>query len=440
MLVLPPRRMPFLPAQVGGNLRGFFLARHHTPQLFGLKILNPKGFPFSIFHYTKIKSNGIIDKVKGSPRSGIPLRGKKLKVKGYILKFKNLIKNKRAWGLVVAGLLIGVLYLGFGERLRKKPEIETAKVKKGEITKTISASGEVVAQTEAILKFQASGMLAWVGVREGDQVKKWQAIASLDKRELEKTFQKYANDYLSERWDFEQTQEDYEETKEMRLVTDAIQRTLDQAQYDLNKAVLDYEIKDLAVKYATIYSPIEGIVTQIDSPVAGVNITPATAEFTIADPNSVIFEANVDEVDIGQVKVGQKSSILLDAYPDEEIEVEVKKIDFTATATSGGGTAFKVEFRLPENIEEKFKLGMNGDIDIILEKKEDILVVPAASVFSRKDRRYVWVAANGKLERREVKIGLESDTQIEVIDGLAEGEIIVSQDVSKVKEGQQVNL
>lgn len=335
--------------------------------------------------------------------------------------------TKKTLGIVIIGLLIGVLYLGFGERLRKKPEMETTEVKKGEIVRSISASGKVKAKTEVVLKFQTSGMLTWVGVKEGDYVKKWQAIASLDKKELEKTFQKYANDYLSERWDFEQTQEDYQETKERKLVTDTVQRILDKAQYDLNKAVLDYEIKDLAVKYATIYSPIEGIVTEIDSLIAGINITPATATFTIADPNSIIFEANVDEVDVGQVKIGQKAIILLDAYSEEEIEVEVKQIDFIATATSGGGTAFKVKFELPENFEEKFKLGMNGDVEIILAGKEETLIIPVSSIFKQKGKQYVWLVKDGVIVEQEIETGIESDDSVEVIKGLDEGQTVAKE-------------
>lgn len=359
-------------------------------------------------------------------------------MKNYILNLKSLFKNKKFLGATFIVLLAVVLYLGFGERLREKPEIETTEVKKGRIVKTVSASGEVTAKTQTVLKFQTSGMLAWVGVKEGDRVPKWQAVASLDKKELEKTFQKYANDYLSERWDFEQTQEDYQETKERRLVTDAIQRILDKAQFDLNKAVLDYEIKDLAVKYATIYSPIDGIVTKIDISVAGVNITPAAATFTIADPALVIFKANVDEADIGQVKTGQEGMILLDAYPEEEIESIVEKIDFTATTTRGGGTAFKVEFSLPENVDEKFKLGMNGDVEIILEQKEKALIVPASSIFKRQGKKYVWLVKNEVAVKQEVETGIESNEETEIISGLNEGNLVVKEKVSEIKEGEGI--
>src|SRR4030066_1972411 len=83
------------------------------------------------------------------------------------------------------------------KKVTAKPEqkYETAKVQKEDLTDTVSASGTIGAENQVDLKFQTSGLLTWVGVKEGDSVKKWQALASLDKRELEKTLQKYLLDF-----------------------------------------------------------------------------------------------------------------------------------------------------------------------------------------------------------------------------------------------------
>jgi RND family efflux transporter MFP subunit len=343
--------------------------------------------------------------------------------------------------LFLIGITIIVMAIGTGIfifKSQQREEYKTARATKKDLIKTVSASGEIESENKVTLKFQTSGLLAWVGVKEGNRVKKWQAIASLDKRELEKTFQKYANDYLSERWDFEQTQDDYQETKDRLLVTDAIQRILDKAQFDLNKAVLDYEIKDLAVKYATIYSPIDGIVTEVDVPIAGVNITPATATFTIANPDEMVFEASVDEVDIAGIKGGLKALITLDAYPEEEIEAEVTQVNFTAVSTSGGGTAFPVKITLPENKDLKFKLGMNGDVEIILEERENILSVPSSAIMKRKEKYYLFVVHNGIVQKKEVTIGLEAETETEIKQGINEKDELVIEKISELKDGQRI--
>lgn len=349
---------------------------------------------------------------------------------------EKIFANKKI--IFAIGLVFLILIFSRVFFWKKEPKIKTTKVKKDNLTLIVSASGKTKSQNQVDLKFQTSGKLAWVGVKEGENVKKWQAIASLDKEQLKKDLQKDLNDYMNERWDFEQTQEDYQQTKERLLVTDAIKRILEKAQFDLNNAVIDVELADLAVRLATLASPIEGIVTHIDTPIAGVNITPATAVFTIADPNSVIFVVNVDEADVSQISLGLRAKIALDAYSDQVFEGQVSKISFSAITTTGGGTAFPVEITLPENSDLRFKVGMNGDTEIVTQEKENVLVIPTSSVFIREDKNFVWKVVGGVAKKQEVKIGLEVEDLVEVIDGLTEGEKVISEDTSKIKEGQKV--
>lgn len=350
---------------------------------------------------------------------------------------------KKRCRLIIVGLVVFLLAVSvfLFRKNRSRRSFKTALVSRKNLTKIISASGEVKSEKEITLKFQTSGKLAWVGVKEGDQVKKWQAIASLDKRELEKNLKKELLDYMNERWDFQADRETYNvstDNLDQYTLSNAARRILEKAQFDLNRDVIDVEIAHLAVELATIITPIEGIVTKIETPVAGVNITPATAEFIIADPKTVFFEINVDEIDIGQIKKGQKVIISLDAYPEEKIESEVKQISFQAETTSGGGTAFRVKTELPENKDLKFRLGMNGDAEIIIKERENVLAVPASAVMKRKNRRYVFIVKNGRAHKQEVKMGLITDTEVEIVSGLNQRDEVISEKISKVKDGQRI--
>ncbi len=329
--------------------------------------------------------------------------------------------------VVLAGVVLGGALITLPSRVTSalqgpEAKFETAKVKKEGLIQSISASGEVVSENQVDLKFQTSGQLAWVGVKEGDRVQKWQAIASLDKRELEKKLKKELNDYMNERWDFEQTHEDYEEI----YITDAFQRILEKAQFDLDNTILDVEIADLTVKLATIISPMEGIVTNIDVPIAGVNITPATATFTIAGSLEMKFVANVDEADVGNIRVGQKVVVALDAYPDQEFEGEIAQIAFAAITTRGGGTAFPVDIYLPENTEERFKVGMNGDAEIIIAQKEEVITIPTEALSEKDGEKSVEIIEGRKIKEVKVKSGIESDTRVEIIEGLSEGQVVIT--------------
>ena len=338
------------------------------------------------------------------------------------------MKKKRV--ILIIGLLLIILIAGFWWRSRRgEKELKTVKVKKQNLARIVSASGKIKSAKEVNLKFQASGKLAWVGVKEGDQVKKWQAIASLDKLELQKNLEKELIDYMNERWDFEQDKDDYED----QIITDSLKRILEKAQFDLNRDVLDVEIADLALKLAVIVSPIDGIVTKVETPVAGINVTPATAEFIIADPNEVYFEARIDEADIAGIAVNQKALLVLDAYPDEEITAEVKQIGFQAESSSGGGTVFSVKISLPSNENLYFRLGMNGDAEIILEEKESVLTIPTSAVLMKNNKSYVFTVINNVLQEKEIQTGLETDSEIEIVQGLEAGEEIVVEKVKAIK-------
>lgn len=258
--------------------------------------------------------------------------------------------------------LTAVLISGQFQNRDQTPLVKSAQSEEKE-SEPLVLPGKIKAEKKVDLKFQTSGKLVWVGVKIGDRVKKGQAIAALDKRELEKQLKKELNDYLNERWDFEQTQDDYQEIKDRHLLTDAIKKILEKAQFDLNNAVLDVEIAQLALEYATITSPIDGIVTKIDQPVAGVNITPATAVFTIADPNSLYFEAEADEEEVVQIKEGMRGKIVLDAYPDQEIDSQITLIEFAPISEKGTPT-YAVHCRLPKDLNLDLRLEMNGEIEL----------------------------------------------------------------------------
>jgi HlyD family secretion protein len=294
-------------------------------------------------------------------------------------------------------------------------KIKTVKVEKKDISVQLSASGKVQARKKVDLRFQTSGNLTWVGVKRGDQVKKWQAIASLDRKELEQKLLKTLRDYSITRWDFDQTKEDYQNT----LIDNEARRILEKNQFDLDKSIADVEISNISLKYSSLISPIYGIVSDLDVSVPGINITPSTATFTIVDPQSMIFKADVDESDIGKITHQMPVKITLDAFPNEEIDSNVDLITLTSVTTSGGGTAFPIEMVLPKNDNMKYKIGMNGDISIIVNEKKDVLVLPLSAVNKEGNISYVQKLENGQPKKIQIKTGLETDEEIEILEGLS---------------------
>ncbi|MGI6278555.1 MAG: efflux RND transporter periplasmic adaptor subunit [Patescibacteria group bacterium] len=347
-------------------------------------------------------------------------------------------KNKKIIIIVILLLLVtaGVAFaVSKSDSVSKKEAVETVKVKRGDLSLIVSASGQIDAQEKAQVRFQTSGQLAWVGVAEGDRVKKWQALASLDKKELEKRLEKELNDFMTQKWTFDQTHDDYQEEKDNAVITKEIERILDKAQFALSNQVIDVELADLALKYATIYSPINGIVTEIDSPLPGVNITPAQATFMVVNPDSLAFYLKINETEVVGLQEGQEVAVRLDAFPSQEFPGQINKIGFIPL--SGQGTYYQVIVSFEEK-NSAFRVGMGGDGQILIEKKTGVLIVPESALIKRGDTYSVFQIIDGQARKRPVVIGLISDQGVEVIEGLEEGQVVISSGVSKISDGQKI--
>lgn len=339
-------------------------------------------------------------------------------------KFNTLIKQtKKKWKLslfIVVLVLLGIFWY-YQRTQAATVELNTKTPTKQTISKTLNVSGHVDAKEKVRLRFIAGGKLTYVGAEAGDYVKKWQTIAVIDRATLQKQLEKDLNNYLKERWDWEELQDENKD----QVLTTSEQRSEDKDQWDLDNTVLDVEIRDIAIQNTALYSPIEGILTAAPTSVAGMQVL-STDYFEIVNPNTLVFRAAVDESDVGLVSLGQKATLVLDSFTDQEIQTEVSYISYTSTETSGG-TAFVVEFPLSQSdLAQMLRLGMNGDVDILIQQKDDVLTVPFIAVIERDGQTYVNVkTGESETEEREVELGLETDELVEVLSGLSESDEVV---------------
>lgn len=331
---------------------------------------------------------------------------------------------RKYWWVLLLLIVVGG-FLVIRSRSMAKAEYAFEKPQSRTVEETIEVSGRVDATRKATLKFLGGGKVTYLPVQEGQTVRKWQTIASIDASDLKKSLQKDLNDYMSSRLTFEQGKED---RKDLAL-TDAVRRLADMSQFTLNNSVIDVELANIALKNASLYSPLDGIVTKVPVDTAGVQITAADA-FEIVDPTSLIFEAEVDEIDIGRVSEGMEVRITLDAYPDKPITGTIYDIALAARAStsSSGGTVFPIKVLLPQADIFTYRLGLNGTMHIIRARAQGALSVPVSATLEKDEKTYVLVRTTGdKTEEREVKIGTQGDEYVEILSGLSlEDEIAIS--------------
>ncbi|MBI5044363.1 MAG: efflux RND transporter periplasmic adaptor subunit [Candidatus Levybacteria bacterium] len=329
--------------------------------------------------------------------------------------------RQHKWISLIIFLLLVVVFIFF--RPKPPPEIPTEEVKQGKIVELLTSSGSIQAKESVSLSFLAGGKLSYVGVKKGSVVKKGQTIAIVDQKSAQINLQNSLIDYAKQRSTFEQTKSDNGGRSVQDALSDAMKRVLEDNQYDLEKAVNSVELYDLTKQNLALYSPIDGIVTRADAVTTGVNIG-ATTTYTIVNPKSLVFEIDVDETDIAKVDDGYEVQIILEAYPNDRIFTKVLSKDFASHKTDTGGNAYTVTASLPLSAKFDYLLGMNGDADIVLAKKVNAVIIPIVSL---EDEKYVYVKNKNGYEKREVVTGLTSDTEIEVIKGVVEGEKVALQ-------------
>lgn len=322
-------------------------------------------------------------------------------------------------------VLLVIIVLIFGNRIAKnrKKEYSEYYAERRNITQTLELSGEVDAKKKEDLHFLAGGLVTYYPFSEGDEVKRFQTIASLDQRQLKKTLEKYLNLYGIQYNAFSNTQDTYEDEIKTNDISDELRRTLSNAQYSLDNSVLDVEIQDLSIQLSRLYSPFDGIL--VKSPITTPNVTVSALDlFTIVDPTTLFFNADLDESDLSKIDATMRVLIELDAYPELEIESGITYVSYTSKELTTG-TTYEVDIPIPQEYLSELRLGLNGTAVIILSEKTDVLTLPIEAVIEESDRTYVLVKNNGDVKEVEVETGISNDTYIEILSGITEQDKVV---------------
>lgn len=322
--------------------------------------------------------------------------------------------------LIVGVVLIGIAGLIYWRRSGDAQEYIEYTVEQQNIRETLELSGDVAAGEMAVLRLGAGGLVTYMGAKEGDTVKKWQTIASLDTRLLKKTLEQKLNLYAIQRGTFDQTADDNDNSVPAGDAERELRRILEKNQFQLDNTVKDVEYQDLAIKLSRIYSPIEGIL--VSSPITVPNVqVAATDAWIIVNPGSLEFVADLDETDIGRISPGQSVEISLDAYPGEVITTTVAAVSYAPKETTTG-TVYEVKMAIPPSFMSKLRMGLNGTAAVTLTEKENVAVVPSQAVEFRGGKTYLYVKEGEGYTEKEVDTGIESDGTIEIESGAGVGD------------------
>lgn len=343
--------------------------------------------------------------------------------------------GKWLWAIIIVLVLIVWRLIASGNSAVK---VESTKVVSGDIVETVSTSGNVLADRYVQLTFPSGGKVIAVGVTAGQKVSRGQFIAQVDTISLNAAYQNALNTYRS-------TQAavalEHDNDKNYGSAeTFAQKSTRTDAEVANDNAYNNVLAAQDALKNAIIFAPFNGVMDTVSPSTPGVNVILGAANYTIVDPSSTYFDAEVEETDLPNVRLGQNVNIKLDAYPDATPSGKVSVIGNVAFTSSTGGNAYHIRISMPDNSDEKFKVGMQGDADIIFGIIPNVVKVNTSAIFSDGVNNYVWLIDGGRVKKTQVVLGASSDTQTEIKSGLSQDQTVVDNPSSNLKDGQKVSI
>lgn len=189
--------------------------------------------------------------------------------------------------------------------------------------------------------------------------------------------------------------------------------------------------------YLKIAAPFNGIISfkQVE---VGEIVLPGVALAEIVDNNSLYVHAPVDEADIHKIHEGQEVKITVDAFPDAEFIGKIYEISPIVSEDKLEGRTVTIKVSIDQH-KEKIRPGMSCDVEILIDKIPDALLIPTNLLMGRGEKRYVFVVENGSVKKRYLRLGLSNWDFTVIEDGLQEGEEIISSiDILNLKDGSRV--
>lgn len=391
--------------------------------------------------------------------------------------------------LLITALALIVICIAAWAYFKRTPEItyKTAKIERGPIVSTVAATGNLSAVITVQVGTQVSGTIQKLYVDYNSRVKKGQAIAEIDPSLFKASVEQSQGNYLSAEANLQRakvSRDDAERTmkRNKKLLADGI---ISQGDYDAAETAWQAAVATLKaaegtlaqtrgslmqsrtnLNYSVIRSPVDGVVisraVDVGQTVAASFQTPTL--FTIAkDLTKMQIEVSVDEADISRVKLDQKASFTVDAYPEQSFSGRVVQIRNAPIITQNVVT-YVVVVNV-DNSDLKLKPGMTANVSVEVARKDDVLKLPPSALrFKPKSRgeepkekrqagvpregggkpggrkggngQHVYILKENKPVAVPIRTGISNNSSIELVEGgLKEGdEVIVDQSGGETKK------
>ncbi|WZL71807.1 efflux RND transporter periplasmic adaptor subunit [Clostridiaceae bacterium 35-E11] len=369
--------------------------------------------------------------------------------------------NKKIIFFVTAILCFTLFLAGCGKKNNvtaakeeKLITVKTSKVEKKDLILKTTLSGKIKPVKESSIVSKNPGKVMKIHVEMGDKVQKGDILFELDTEDMSNSMKQAEAAYNVALANFNRTQEQidlakknyarikslYEEGavsqqqfEQAALQASETQLDVVKAQMEQSKVALDTAISRLAD--CTVTAPISGFITSVNIN-EGEMASSGMAALTIANLDTVLIETSISEHLINKVHAGDDVEVLVKSASATPLK---GKIFALSPAPTENGLTYPMKVSL-ENKDASIKAGMFAEINIVSDRKENIITVPSDSVVLRDGNQVVFIVQNNIAKIHQVSLGLENGKAVEITKGVKEGDLIVVKGQNYLDEGNQVKI
>lgn len=308
--------------------------------------------------------------------------------------------------------------------------VKTAQVKKEQITLDFSANGNFEPIQELTFSAEKSGKVISVLVKEGDYVNVGQALVTVRADVIDVNAQTANAGYQNAKSDYAR----YQNAFQSGGVT---KQQLDQAKLALTNAEAVNKQAKINLGDTRIKAPIKGIINRrYIEPGSILTGMPATPLFDIVNVSSLKLKVTVDESQVANLKKGNNVSISASVFPDKTFTGKITFVAAKADATLN----FPVEIEITNSSDNSLKAGMYGTANFGTKQKRELKVVPRNAFVGSVSNNEVFVVENGVAKLKKVTAGRIIGDQVEIVDGLAEGDTVIITGQINLQDGNAVEV
>ena len=316
----------------------------------------------------------------------------------------------------------------------EQAKIETVKVKKMDLKATVSATGTLRPVDSVEVSSKITARISSVLVKENDRVTAGQTVATLDGKDFEAKREQAQYKVIN-------AKAKYDRVSYLYSIGADTQDEYEDAVYNYDTALSALSVTESDLAETVITAPMDGVVV-------GEPLTPGTMAvqgnanptviMRIADLSKKQIRAKIDETDIGSVRVGQKATFTVDAFPKSTFTATVSKISKTdvtnsweaSTSSSSSSSVSVVYYYVTLDVDDPESLllpGMTAQVEVTTSDRPGVLALPIAALKTNSKGAYVVLAQpDGSTTEQSVTTGIYSDEYVEILDGLSEGDEVVN--------------